>query len=160
MSITQSPFSGEFGYGSSGSQAVRLLKSEYVPLDSILVDRSQLPATPLESWGFESLATRDEAVQVPELILASDLSSRYDVDFLDGRKRVGGFVFDDRHPDQWWDAVHEEHRLLILVGDVTAFVQAKTNREQLDVIRNTHYGLSPLVIRAYESGVGTAAPGQ
>lgn len=161
MSFTQSPNTGDFGRNSPGSQAVRLLKSEFAPLEAIMVDRSQLPSTPLEDWAFEAVATRDPKTPLPKLTLGADLSSRFDVDFLDDKlTRVGGFVFDDRHPDPWWDAVHENGELLIYVGDVGALLRATTRDGQSDVVQKSHIGRAPLAVRAYQSGVGTAAPGQ
>lgn len=160
MSFNQSRFSGEFGFSGPGFQAVRLVKSEHTPLNGIVIDRSQLPETPLEHWGFQTPTASDTSIELAELGLSSDLRSRYDVDFFDDGQRVGGFVFEDSHPDPWWDAVHKERRLFLVVGDVTALIKAKTQAEQLDVINNSARGISPLAIRGYDSGVGTSAPGQ
>ncbi|MET3172881.1 UNVERIFIED_ORG: hypothetical protein ABIB52_000709 [Arthrobacter sp. UYCu721] len=161
MSFTQSPNTGDLGRNSPGSQAVRLLKSEFAPLEAIMVDRSQLPSTPLEDWAFEAVATRDPKAPIPKLTLGADLSSRFDVDFLDAKfERVGGFVFDESHPDAWWDAVHANGQLLIYVGDVNFLLKATTRDEQFAVVQKSHIGWAPLAVRAYPNGVGTAAPGQ
>jgi hypothetical protein len=126
-----------------------------------MVDRSQLPPEPLENWAFESVANRDPKAPIPKLTLGADLSSRFDVDFLDGKfNRVGGFVFEERHPDPWWDGVHANGQLLIYVGDVSALLTATTRDEQYDVVQRSHIGWAPLAVRAYPNGVGTAAPGQ
>lgn len=161
MSFMRSPNSGHTGLNLPGHQAIRLSASELAPLDGIMVDRSQLPPSPLTDWGFEAVATRDPKVQIPELRLVADLSARHDVDFLDQKgTRVGGFVFEDAHPDLWWNTVHTNQRMLIYVGDVSALLRSRTMEDSVRVVTAAHIGWAPLAIRAYPGGVGTAAPGQ
>lgn len=161
MSFTRSSNSGDLGFNAPGSQGVRLSPSHLAPMEAVMVDRSQLPTTPLEDWGFEALATRDPKIQLPELTLNADLSTRTDLDFLDdnGRK-VGGLVFDEPDQTGWWEGVHANQRLLVFVGDVHALLKATTLEQQRLVLVGAHIGLSSLAIRGYSNGVGTAAPGQ
>jgi hypothetical protein len=161
MSYSQSPFSGEFGDNSPGARAVRLEKSPLCPIEAIMLDRSQLPANPLVNWGFELVKTRDAAVPIPKLSFGADVRSRFDVDFLDtDGSAIGGFVFDEAHPDPWWKAVHENEWLMLVVGDVTALVNAETFDEQREIFGESYIGVAPLVIWGFNEGVGTAAPGQ
>jgi hypothetical protein len=161
LSFNQSPSTGDFGFSAPGAQAARLMPSQIAPMEAIMIDRGQLPAVPLEDWGFESQATRDPETPIPVLSFGADMRSRFDVDFLtDDGERIGGFVFGDAHPDPWWDGVHHNGRLLIVVGDVSALVRSTTRDEQIRVAKQAYIGWAPLVIRAYSSGIGTAAPGQ
>lgn len=161
MSNVRSPFSGELGFSLPGGQALRLLPSQLIPREAVLVDPSQLPAGEYRRWGFAHASELSSAkLPIPTLSLAADVSSRHDLDFLeqDG-SRAGGIVFEDAHPDDWWSAVHRNEQLLVLVGDATRATTSDAD-EQKRILLDSWIGFAPLAIRAYAEGVGTAAPGQ
>src|SRR5699024_6248275 len=106
-------FGGPLGAGS----ALRLRPSGLVPMEGILCDRAQLLVPDLAVLGFERVATRNSQEPLPTLSIGADISLRTEVDFLDENgNTLGGFVFDDDHPDEWWNPVHKNGRLLVLVG--------------------------------------------
>lgn len=137
-------------------------------MHAILASPAQFRDLSLADYGFRSLdvPTRTQVPTVKRLGL--DIRDRFNVDIIRDansalRARiVGGFFFDDPHPDEWWQAVHARGAVPVIVGDPAAFLDAPTIGAGVAalVAAGAVVGDMRLVVRMYPTGVGTAAPGQ
>lgn len=137
-------------------------------MHAILASPAQFRDLSLADYGFRNLdvPTRTQVPTVKRLGL--DIRDRFNVDIIrdaDSALRariVGGFFFDDPHPDEWWQAVHNRGAVPVIVGDPAAFLGAPTIGAGVAalVAAGAVVGDMRLVVRMYPTGVGTAAPGQ
>ncbi len=138
-------------------------------MHAILASPAQFGDLSLADFGFRSLdvPTRTQVPTVERLGL--DIRDRFNVDIIRdadsafrARIVVGGFIFKDPHPDEWWQAVHNRGAVPVIVGDPDAFLGAPTIGEGVAalVAAGAVVGDMPLAVHMYPTGVGTAAPGQ
>lgn len=134
----------------------------------LLASPFEFGGLPLRELGFRSLDT-PERTEVPRIAgLGLDIRDRYNVDVVQDAgsallaRAVGGFSFADPHPDDWWDGVHARGAVPVIVGNADRFAAAHTVGEGVRMLLETGavLGDMPLVVRAYPTGVGTAAPGE
>ena len=160
-SFFRSPTTGDITFGDG--TAVRTMPGFLgLPEPALFIDETHLRATDFEFLGFAPIAA-GRPLRVPAITaLAIDLKSRHDVDLVttDHRERVvAGYVFEDPHPDEWWDPIHSAGGLITIVGDVDAFVAAPPVGEAWEpILSKALVGGLPLTVRAYPGGVGTALP--
>ncbi|MGO1612472.1 hypothetical protein [Brevibacterium aurantiacum] len=162
--MTQSPVSNEFGFRANGT-AARVPAGVLGPLEAIVVDPSVLGAINPETLNFRNGADSDSRTPWPMTGLAVDLSSRHDIDFFIASafgkaqlNRLGGVVFDDGHEDEWWTNIHERGNIAAFIAPVEEFLKgAATMMKHREEV---WFGVAPLVVSAYDSGIGTTAPGQ
>lgn len=141
------------------------------PVPLLLVDESQIPHA--EDFGLLTAEENPSGVWKVLDALAVDVSSRYEVDVYDVRGmpdpnewnadqvvRIAGTVFREPHPDQWWSDIHDHTgRIALLVGPLKRFMEPG-NRVNWDFLSYARMGVCCLVVRAYESGIGTRPPGE
>ncbi|MBN9216225.1 MAG: hypothetical protein J0J04_15730 [Microbacterium sp.] len=137
-------------------------------MHAILASPAQFRGLSLADYGFRSInvPTRSQVPTVERLGL--DIRDRFNVDIIrdaDSPLRarvVGGFLFEDPHPDEWWRAVHDRGAVPVIVGDPGAFLGAPTIGAGVAALAaaGAVVGDMRLVVRMYDTGVGTAAPGQ
>jgi hypothetical protein len=124
-----------------------------------------------DTLGMERLGDHTAVFEIPVLPIIADLKSRYDVDLYesnapdinDPKLMIGG-VFQDPHPDDWWNQVHRDRVLIVVAGDTPRLARAAITNTPIDMgalLAQSWIGLADgLMIRAYADGVGTQAPGQ
>lgn len=136
------------------------------PVPLLLVDESQFPNA--EAFGL--LTGQQNPSGAWEVLdgLAVDVSSRYEVDVYDVREltdphhwdaekvvKIAGTVFPQPHPDQWWSDIHDKTgRIALLVGPLKQFL-LPGNEVNWDFVKHARMGICYLVVRAYQSGIGT-----
>ncbi|QSM95682.1 hypothetical protein I3U40_08035 [Mycobacteroides abscessus subsp. abscessus] len=139
------------------------------PVPLLLIDESQFPNA--EDFGLLTGQQNPSGAWRVLDGLAVDVSSRYEVDVYDVRQlpdsgewnedlavRVAGTVFPDPHPDQWWSDIHDKTgRIALLVGPLNQFMEPG-NRVNWDFVKHARMGICCLLIRAYQSGIGTRPP--
>ncbi|WP_396908368.1 hypothetical protein [Mycolicibacterium sp.] len=139
------------------------------PVPLLLVDESQFPNA--NRYGLLTAEQNPSGAWRVLDGLAVDVSSRYEVDIYDVRNlpspdewnedkvvKIAGTVFSDPHPDKWWRDIHDNTgRIAVLVGPLKRFLEPG-NRVNWAFLEHARLGVCCLVVRAYESGIGTRPP--
>lgn len=141
-----------------------------IDVPTLIASPSEFGRVDLSQAGFIRLPIDSEdRVLIPRLEkLSLDVKDRFNVDIWSTPtafrqpEMLGGFAFSDRHPDEWWDAVHRRGSVAVIVGEPDLFSHAPTVVVGLKSLADSgaFMAVMPLVVRAYDSGVGTAAPGE
>lgn len=161
-----SPATGDVGF--DGHPWIRLNDAAmgfHTPMVMFdLAELTQVGYDP-EALGMLQLGKLTATVPVPHIQLGVDMKSRFDVDLYETDSTsdptfVIGGVFEDPHPDDWWQRIHTSGTPLLLVaGDTPTLAGAAAANMPIDMaalFRASYIGQSAgLVIRAYDSGVGT-----
>ncbi len=145
------------------SQALRIDPTMIETYSAMLfIDRTELFGADTPNNAFVPLEAGGQAVPISEKI-GADVSDRFNVDFFVDGHPIGGFEFTDAHQDEWWTKVHEVGELTVVsCRDTNTLVHAPTWGEGMAALIADEAKIvrMPLVVRAYENGVGTSAPGQ
>lgn len=145
------------------SQAMRIDPTKIETYSAMLfVDRVELHGADTAEHSFVPLETGGQPVPISETI-GADVSDRFNVDFYVDGQRAGGFEFSDAHQDEWWSKVHEVGELTVVsCRNTNVLIGAPTWLEGIEalVADGAMVVRMPLVVRAYDDGVGTSAPGQ
>jgi hypothetical protein len=136
------------------------------PVPALFIDRSEFPNP--EEFGLLTAAQNPSKAWVVLDTVAVDISSRHKVDIYDIRNlpdsnkweadkvvKIGGTVFRNAHPEQWWSDVHDKTgRIFLAVGELRRHLEPG-NRVGVEFKKGAYVGLCSLVVRWYESGIGT-----
>ncbi|SMY01659.1 hypothetical protein BANT10_03301 [Brevibacterium antiquum] len=145
------------------SQALRIDPTMIETYSAMLfIDRSELFGADTPNNAFVPLEAAGQAVPISEKI-GADVSDRFNVDFYVDGQPIGGFEFNDAHQEEWWKKVHEVGELTVVsCRDTNTLVHAPTWGQGMEALIADEAKIvrMPLVVRAYENGVGTSAPGQ
>jgi hypothetical protein len=129
-------------------------------LPMIMFDMAELRAngyTP-QALGLEAIGARGDPFAAPVVPVVVELQSRYHIDLYEAEPvtltnpvyMLGG-VFEDPHPDAWWDQVNRDGQLLLVAGDTPALAAAAQRDTLIDV---EHLMLSSFVGRAAGIDIG------
>lgn len=147
----------------SSGQALRIDPTQIETHSAMLfIDRSELFGQDTEANGFVPLENGGQNVPITDKI-GADVKDRYNVDFFVGETTAGGFEFSDAHPKEWWDKVHDVGELTVVsCQDSNRLLNAPTWSDGIKalVADGAKIVRMPLVVRMYDAGVGTSAPGQ
>lgn len=145
------------------SQALRIDPTMIATYSAkLFIDRSERFGADTPNNAFVSLQAGWQAVPISKRI-GADVSDRLNVDFYADGQPIGGFDFHDAHQEEWWKKIHEVGEFTVVsCRDTNTLVHAPTWGEGMtDLIADeARIVRIPLVLRAYENGVGTSAPGQ
>lgn len=147
----------------SSGQALRIDPTKIDTHSAMLIiDRSELLGQDTAANGFVSLQNGGQNVPITDKI-GADIKDRFNVDFFVGDTAAGGFEFSDAHQKEWWNKVHEAGEITVVsCQDSNRLLNAPTWAAGIKALVQDGARIvrMPLVVRAYENGVGTSAPGQ
>jgi hypothetical protein len=171
LSVSRSPSTGDLGF--TDHPWIRLNNSAVgIPHPVVMFDIDELRNSGYDPvrLGMDRIGDHHSQFEIPVVAVAADMKSRYDIDLyeagerdMNDPKRIIGGVFDEPHPDDWWERVHRKKDLVIVAGDTPSFAAAAEANTPIDFGRiwvESYIGhINGLTIRAYASGVGTKMPG-
>jgi hypothetical protein len=137
-----------------------------IAVPGLFVDESELPGA--RRLGLVTAAENPSGEWRPLTAAVVDVSSRYEVDVYaissDADRlnlkpgdlvKIAGAVFPDPHPESWWTAVHDTAgRIFVAVGPLKRHLRPDGTVAS-DFKRDARVGLFCLLVRAYDSGIGT-----
>lgn len=140
---------------------------------AVMFDVAELRGAEYEPAALGMVRMKDQSgpFEIPVIDVVVDMKSRYDIDLYEvadaaaRQKPIIGGAFKDSYPDDFWNQIHQQNALVLLAGDTPAWFHAVENApdrpfDLKTIIANSYIAAAAgLMVRAYDSGVGTAMPG-
>lgn len=113
--------------------------------------RCSLPDVDPLAYGFAPLSSSTRLRLLPDLDLEADVSARRQIALWSsgGRELLGDAQFDTGHPQRWWEGVHREERLVLVLGSCPARTDDGKD------LNARWVGTCPLQVHVWADGVGT-----
>lgn len=100
--------------------------------------------------GFVGLEPSSRVRLLPSLDLEADVSSRNQVCLWSHGDLLASASFETAHPQRWWDGVHREERVVVVLGSCPG---TSESAQPLDA---RWVGTCPVQVHVWSDGVGTA----